>query len=133
MHIEMLKADLRRRMDWTVMRAYSSIDVARDGFLSFGSVLNFCRINGYNAIESEIIAIVRRLDADADQKIGFDEFCQIFQGTEQLPFPSHADASSPVREDPYFRHTSPPKQSPRRSRSPLRSISPPQRQNNFEE
>jgi Ca2+-binding EF-hand superfamily protein len=76
--MEVLKADLRRRMDWTVMRAYSSIDVARDGFLSFGSVLNFCRLNGYNAIESEIIAIVRRLDADADQKIGFDEFCQTF-------------------------------------------------------
>ena len=75
MHLEVLKADLRRRIDWTAMRAYSSVDVARDGYLTFGSILNFCRLNGYNAVESEIIAIVRRLDVDADQRINYDEFC----------------------------------------------------------
>ena len=66
MHLEGIKADLKRRIDWTLMRAFSSVDIARDGFLTFGSILNFCRLNGYYASENEIIAIVRRLDIDAD-------------------------------------------------------------------
>ena len=48
------------------MRAFSSIDIAKDGYITFGSILNFCRLNGYYANENEVIAIVRRLDIDAD-------------------------------------------------------------------
>lgn len=32
------------------------------------------RLNGYYATESELIAIIRRLDIDADSKITFNEF-----------------------------------------------------------
>jgi Ca2+-binding EF-hand superfamily protein len=72
--LKVLKADLKRRVDWTLNRAFASIDVARDGFITFSSLLNFCRLNGYNPSENEVIAMVRRLDVDADQRINFDEF-----------------------------------------------------------
>ena len=66
MLLEILKTELKRRIDWTLMRAFSSIDIAKDGYITFGSILNFCRLNGYYANENEVIAIVRRLDIDAD-------------------------------------------------------------------
>ena len=36
---------------------------------------SFLRMNGHFASDEEIIAIVRRLDADADQIIKYQEFC----------------------------------------------------------
>jgi Ca2+-binding EF-hand superfamily protein len=66
------------------MRAFSSVDSAREGAVNFGSLLNFCRLNGYYASESEVIAMVRRLDVDADQRISYDEFCLTFAHQEPL-------------------------------------------------
>jgi Ca2+-binding EF-hand superfamily protein len=61
-----LKAELKRRYDWTLNRAFASIDSIHEGFINFSSLLNFIRLNGYNPTENEVIAIVRRLDCDAD-------------------------------------------------------------------
>lgn len=61
-----LKAELKRRYDWTLNRAFASIDSVHEGFINFSSLLNFIRLNGYNPTENEVIAIVRRLDCDAD-------------------------------------------------------------------
>lgn len=36
-------------------------------------------MNGYYATEAEIVAIIRRLDVDADQKITYDEFIEAFR------------------------------------------------------
>jgi Ca2+-binding EF-hand superfamily protein len=49
----------------------------KDGFLAFNTILHFCRSSGYNASESEIIAVIRRLDVDADQRIKYEEFAKI--------------------------------------------------------
>ena len=48
------------------MRAFNSVDVQRDGFLTYHNMMNFLRLNGMRATESEVIAIIRRLDIDAD-------------------------------------------------------------------
>lgn len=64
--IEISKRDLVRRHDWTPQAAFNSIDVQRDGFFAFNHLLQFCRNCGYNVTESEVIAIIRRLDIDAD-------------------------------------------------------------------
>lgn len=64
--VEMGKYDLRRLFDWTNLKAFNSVDSRRMGFLDYTSIMNFCRMNGFMASESEIIAIVRRLDIDAD-------------------------------------------------------------------
>jgi hypothetical protein len=78
-----LKTELKRRHDWTLSRAFDSVDVARDGYVSFSSLLNFLKINGYHPSETEVIAIVRRLDCDADQRIEFEEFRLLF-GDDEL-------------------------------------------------
>jgi Ca2+-binding EF-hand superfamily protein len=61
-----MKKDLKRRLDWSSMRAFQTIDNRGEGFLHYNNIMNFCRMNSFRASESEIIAIVRRLDVDAD-------------------------------------------------------------------
>lgn len=73
-YTEGVKNSLRRRFDWTNLSAFQSIDSRREGFLDFSNIMNFCRRNNFYASESDVIAIVRRLDEDADQRITFDEF-----------------------------------------------------------
>lgn len=119
-HMDILKADLKRRLDWSVMRAFNSVDVQRDGFLTYHNMMNFLRLNGMRATESEVIAIVRRLDIDADQRITFEEFSQTMQENNDLEQPRHGDPQSPHREDPYFAHTSPTKATQHRDASPRR-------------
>ena len=71
--------------------------------------MNFCRMNSFRASESEVIAIVRRLDVDADQRITFNEWDEMMNTQQDIPLATHADPASDNREDPYFRHTSPAK------------------------
>ena len=59
------------------MRAFQSIDNRAEGFLDFSSIMNFCRRNNFYASESEVIAIVRRFDADANQRITFNEWDEL--------------------------------------------------------
>jgi hypothetical protein len=48
------------------MRAFDTIDGTRQGALDHRNVSSFMRLNGYYVTESEQIAIIRRLDVDAD-------------------------------------------------------------------
>jgi len=61
------------------------------------------RLNGFYATDSEIVAIIRRLDVDADQRITYDEFIEALR--PQLPGLG-GDSSSALEE--------------RKERSPLR-------------
>lgn len=87
--IEMLKRDLLRRYDWTNQVAFNSVDMHRHGFLCFNTILHFCRASGYNAQECEIIAVIRRLDVDADQRIKYEEFSRIMQPITPVVSPEH--------------------------------------------
>jgi hypothetical protein len=49
-------------------------DTNQEGFLSHKGLQVFQRLNGHFASDEEIIAIVRRLDADASQRISYQEF-----------------------------------------------------------
>ena len=76
---EKAKHDLSLRYDWTNYGAFDAIDSGREGAVNHKNVSSFMRLNGYYATESEQIAIIRRLDVDADQKITFEEFCEAFK------------------------------------------------------
>ena len=91
------------------MRAFQTVDNRGEGHLNYNNIMNFCRMNSFRASESEVIAIVRRLDIDADQMITFNEFCDTMGNQEELAPAMHADPRSNDREDPFFRHTSPAK------------------------
>lgn len=64
--VEIMKYDLKGLRDWSDVKAFNSVDSRRQGFLDYNNILNFCRMNNYRASEAEIIAVVRRLDIDAD-------------------------------------------------------------------
>ena len=110
-----LKHDLKRKIDWSNMRAFQTIDNRGEGFLNYNNIMNFCRMNSFRASESEVIAIVRRLDIDADQRITFNEWNDLMEDKPDLVPAVHANPCSDDREDPYFRHTSPAKTYQRRS------------------
>ena len=105
----MIKYELKGLRDWTDVKAFNSVDSRRQGYLDFNNIMNFCRMNGYRASEAEIIAVVRRLDIDADQVVNFEEFQNSMIVAEPALPARHGDPHSPVRENDYFRHTSPPK------------------------
>ena len=107
--MEQLKQNMKRRVDFSALRAFQTIDNRGEGALNYHNIMNFCRMNSWRASESEIIAIVRRLDIDADQRITYNEFCDTIGNQEELAPAIHADPLSNDREDPYFRHTSPAK------------------------
>jgi Ca2+-binding EF-hand superfamily protein len=48
----------------------------------------FFKTQGYYPTEDEIIAIVRRLDVDADCKISYAEFCEAIKTQEFSKTPS---------------------------------------------
>ena len=111
MYLEQLKHDLKRRMDWNNMKAFQTIDNRGEGVLNYNNIMNFCRMNSFRASEAEVIAIVRRLDVDADSCITFQEWNEMLQNQEELSAAIHGLAPTVERlqdhEDPYFRHTSP--------------------------
>ena len=74
MHIEIVKHNLKRRHDWSSLKAFQTIDNRGEGALNYNNIMNFCRMNSWRASESEVIAIIRRLDVDADQQITGGEF-----------------------------------------------------------
>jgi Ca2+-binding EF-hand superfamily protein len=76
-----MKEDIGKRYDWSALRAFDCIDATRQGALDHKNVSSFMRLNGYYVTEAEQIAIIRRLDVDADQKITYEEFCEAFKPT----------------------------------------------------
>jgi len=115
LHLESLKHNLKRRVDWSHMRAFQTIDNRGEGFLNYNNLMNFCRMNSWRASESQIIAIVRRLDVDADQRITFNEFTEMMDEQQDIPLPMKGNPASDDRDDPYFKHTSPTKTLQQRS------------------
>lgn len=63
---ERQKQECRMRYDWSTRAAFESIDSARYGQIDHRNVSSFLRLNGHYATESEQVAIIRRLDVDAD-------------------------------------------------------------------
>ena len=74
--VERLKNELSLRYDWTSRAAFETVDTTRDLALNGRNIQSYLRLNGYFATEGEIVAIIRRLDIDADQKITYTEFCE---------------------------------------------------------
>ena len=74
--LEVAKIDLKRRPDWCITAAFNTIDLLQKGFICAESIVRFCALNGFHPSINEVNAIVRRLDANADQKITVAELLQ---------------------------------------------------------
>lgn len=85
------------RYDWTSRAAFETIDTLRDYCLNHRNIQSFLRLQGHYATDSEVIAIIRRLDIDADQKVTYDEFADGFRAP--VPTPSVLNASTRFEEE----------------------------------
>lgn len=79
LRVEAIKNELLLRFDWNTHAAFQNCDANHEGFINHNSLKLFQRLNGHFASDEEVVAIVRRLDADADQRINFKEFCDFMK------------------------------------------------------
>jgi Ca2+-binding EF-hand superfamily protein len=70
---------LALRYDWSNRAAFETVDSLRDLALNNRNIQSFLRVNGFYATDNELVAIIRRLDVDADQKITYEEFIEAFR------------------------------------------------------
>ena len=71
---ELLKQELASSSDFSLDGCYKSIDDWGYGWVDQRNLKSFFRNNKYNATDEECIAIIRRLDLDADGKLTKEEF-----------------------------------------------------------
>lgn len=76
--LDQLKTDLHGRFDWNIHSVFNVLDQTHEGFLNYRNIQLFLRSQSFFATDEELIAIVRRLDADADQRVSYQEFCEAF-------------------------------------------------------
>jgi Ca2+-binding EF-hand superfamily protein len=112
---ERSKRDLALRYDWTARAAFETIDSLRDYVLNHRNIQSFLRINGFVATDGEVIAIIRRLDSDGDNKVTLDEFIEgvryavpivsslppvttTFEESKRPSSPLRRTAASPLRQ-----------------------------------
>jgi hypothetical protein len=72
--VESEKKTLERQIDFSTVAAFSVIDQQRHGYLDFESIRKFLSKFKKDVKKSDVAAIIRRMDLDADSKITFREF-----------------------------------------------------------
>jgi len=80
----MSKINMFKQADWCDSRAFNSIDPTREGVINFHNMLQFCRLTGYRVSDQEVVAMIRRMDIDADSNVTLEEFSQFMHPNEQL-------------------------------------------------
>lgn len=74
--------DLGRRHDFSTYACFRAVDDHNEGDVNPDNLRAFIKNNGYYPSEDEVIAIVRRLDVDADCKINYAEFSEAIKSQE---------------------------------------------------
>jgi len=76
--------------------------------LNSRNIQSYLRLNGFYATESELVAVIRRLDVDADQIIKYEEFCEALRPQTSLLESSGFTTGLPAsRYEEEKRHHSP--------------------------
>ena len=76
--IKDLVRDLNKMPDFTTHGAFKTIDRYNEGSINMRNLQDFFRNFGNYLIDTEIYAIVRRIDCDGDAKISYDDFRDFF-------------------------------------------------------
>ncbi len=79
---EEIRKELEKRHDFSTYGCFRAVDEANEGDINPDNLRGFLKANGYYPTEDEVIAIVRRLDVDADCKISYEEFCDAIKTQE---------------------------------------------------
>ena len=92
--LDTLRRDLEIRFDYSTLACYRSIDRYNDGRINTFNLGTFLRNVGHYASETELLAIVRRIDTDGDANLSYAEFCDFVRS--QYP-PSRPSYEPPAR------------------------------------
>lgn len=79
--LDILKRELEIRYDYSSLAAYRSIDRYNDGRINTFNLGTFLRSCGHYASETELLAIVRRVDTDGDAQLSYSEFSEFVRST----------------------------------------------------
>lgn len=79
--LDILKRELEIRYDYSSLAAYRSVDRYNDGRINTFNLGTFLRSCGHYASETELLAIVRRIDTDGDAQLSYSEFSEFVRST----------------------------------------------------
>ena len=79
--LDILKRELEIRYDFSSLAAYRSIDRYNDGRINTFNLGTFLRSVGHYASETELLAIVRRVDTDGDAQLSYSEFAEFIRSS----------------------------------------------------
>ena len=82
-----LKRELLLCADYSVEAAFRTVDKSDTGAVTTVNLGAFFREHGYSASETELLAIVRRLDTDGDAAIRYKEWQLFFPEAVPEPIP----------------------------------------------
>lgn len=77
-----MRKDLGRRHDFSTYGCFRAVDDLNEGDINPNNLRSFFKNNGYYPTEDDVIAIVRRLDLNADCKVNYAEFCEAIKTQE---------------------------------------------------
>merc|ERR1719326_99986 len=80
-----LKRELEVCLDYTTMAAFRSVDKFNSGVITTVNLGAFMRDHGHFASETELLAIVRRLDTDGDASINYGEWTEFLRTPAPVP------------------------------------------------
>jgi len=118
--LDTLKRELESRFDFSAMAAYRSIDRYNDGRINTFNLGTFLRSVGHYASETELLAIVRRIDTDGDANLSYAEFAE-FTRSQCPPSRSMIEATARAESAERYRR----RLLDCRNTSPLRPIASP--------
>lgn len=109
--LEGLKSDLAACLDYSAYSAFNSVErFTRHGVLNTVNIGEFLRSQGHFASETELVAIVRRIDTNGDCNVNSGELAEFLRplgGVKTVYVASSpVRASSPIRASP-VRYSSP--------------------------
>ena len=76
-----MKRDLEIRYDYSTLSAYRAVDRYNDGRIDTFNLGSFLRGCGHYATETELLAIVRRIDTDGDARLSYSEFAEFLRSS----------------------------------------------------
>lgn len=93
--LEQMKRKLTSQFDFSAQQLYRELDDCNMQFIDFVSMKRFLQKCGIVMSSCRIIAIVRRLDVDADAKLSKSEFMEAITPQEPIPVNKHLSAKYP--------------------------------------
>lgn len=79
--LDILKRDLEVRYDYSALSAWRAVDKYNDGRIDTFNLGTFLRGCGHYATETELLAIVRRVDTDGDARLSYSEFSEFLRSS----------------------------------------------------